>query len=152
MQQRSGAAPLPTTTAVPDADMRFFQARTRLCFGERLRRDRHQVQAREQLGAALAVFEDVDARPWADRARGELAAAGVQSRDAGVGGVADLTPRELQIALAVAEGRRNKEIAGALFLSVRTVEFHLTRAFIKLGVRSRGELSARLASRQSGRP
>ena len=62
--------------------MRFFQARTKLYFGERLRRDRHQVEAREQLGAALAVFDDVDARPWAERARGELAAAGVQSRDA----------------------------------------------------------------------
>jgi len=76
----------------------------------------------------------------------------VHARSAGVGGVADLTPRELQIALAVAEGRRNKEIAGALFMSVRTVEFHLTRVFIKLGVRSRGELSARLASRELGRP
>ena len=139
--------------AVDDGtDMRFFQARTKLCFGERLRRDRHLLEAREQLGAALAVFEDVDARPWAERARGELAAAGVQSRDARIGGVADLSPRELQIALAVAEGRRNKEIAGALFLSVRTVEFHLTRVFIKLGARSRGELSARLASQTLGRP
>jgi len=88
----------------------------------------------------------------AERARGELAATGVHARSAGVGGVADLTPRELQIALAVAEGRRNKEIAGALFMSVRTVEFHLTRVFIKLGVRSRGELSARLASRELGQP
>ncbi len=134
------------------ADMRFFQARTRLCYGERLRRDRHQVQARAQLQAALAVFEDVDARPWAERTRGELAATGVQSRVAGVGGVADLTPRELQIALAVAEGRRNKEIAGALFMSGRTVEFHLTRVFTKLGVRSRGELSARLATRTPAPP
>lgn len=129
-------------------DMRFFQARTRLCFGERLRRERHQVLAREQLSAALGVFEEVDARPWADRARGELAATGVQVRQASIGGVADLTPQELQIALAVAEGRRNKEIAGALFLSVRTVEFHLTRTFTKLGVRSRGELTARLTSQR----
>ncbi len=74
------------------------------------------------------------------------------SRWTRVGGVADLSPRELQIALAVAAGRRNKEIAGALFLSVRTVEFHLMRVFIKLGVRSRGELSARLASQTLGRP
>lgn len=74
------------------------------------------------------------------------------SRGTRVGGVADLSPRELQIALTVAAGRRNKEIAGALFRSVRTVEFHLMRVFIKLGVRSRGELSARLAGQMLGRP
>jgi DNA-binding CsgD family transcriptional regulator len=129
-------------------DMRFFQARTRLCFGERLRRGRRQVLAREQLSAALEVFEEVDARPWADRARGELAATGAQVRQASIGGVADLTPQELQIALAAAEGRRNKKIADALFLSVRTVEFHLTRTFTKVGVRSRGELTARLTSQR----
>ncbi len=125
--------------------MDFLRARTLLCYGERLRRDRRRVDARPVLTEALSVFDALDAVPWSQRARAELAATGETLQPAGVSSTGTLTPQELQIAVLVAEGRRNKEIAGMLFLSIRTVEFHLTRIYRKLGVANRAALASRLA-------
>jgi DNA-binding CsgD family transcriptional regulator len=128
----------------------FELGRTRLAFGERLRRARERVLAREQLRAALDIFENLGARPWAERARAELAATGEKRRPADGGGLAELTPQELQIALLLAAGRTTREAAAALFLSPKTVEYHLRHVYQRLGIHSREELAARLAG--GGRP
>jgi DNA-binding CsgD family transcriptional regulator len=123
----------------------FALARTRLCYGERLRRAGRRVDAREQLRAALQTFELVSARPWAERARRELRASGETLRRREPDDAEPLTPQELQIALQVAEGRSNKEAGAALFLSHKTIEFHLSRVYRKLDIRSRAELIRLLA-------
>lgn len=124
----------------------FEIARTRLCYGEVLRRHRRRVEAREHLAAALETFESIGAEPWADRARTELSATGEKARKRDVASNLTLTPQELQIALAVADGATNREAAAQLFLSPKTVEAHLSSAYRKLGVRSRTELVVRIAS------
>jgi DNA-binding CsgD family transcriptional regulator len=123
----------------------FEAARTRLAYGERLRRARNRVLAREQLRAAADTFEDLDARPWAERARTELAATGEtrQPRDASTIDV--LTPQELQIALLLTGGKTTRETAAALFLSPKTVEYHLRHIYQRLGIHSRDELAQRLS-------
>jgi DNA-binding CsgD family transcriptional regulator len=126
-------------------DVVFQHARTHLIYGERLRRAQRRREARVQLRAAAEIFDRLDARPWADRARAELAASGETLARAG-DGAEQLTPQELQIALLVTEGRTNAEVGRAVFLSTRTVEFHLSRAYRKLGVSSRTELTRRLAT------
>ena len=122
----------------------FEAARTRLAFGERLRRSRNRVLAREQLRAAADTFDALDARPWAERARAELAATGEtrQPRDASTIDV--LTPQELQIALLLSGGKTTRETAAALFLSPKTVEYHLRHIYQRLGIHSRDELAQRL--------
>ncbi len=131
--------------AVEDA---FGLARTRLCFGERLRRVGRRIDARGPLRAAHQAFERLGARPWAERAAAELRASGERlgRREARAG--EELTPQELQVALHVAEGKTNKEVGAALFLSPKTVDFHLRRVFRKLGLRSRRELMKHLAAAQ----
>ncbi|MET0493511.1 MAG: AAA family ATPase [Actinoplanes sp.] len=125
----------------------FERARTQLCYGERLRRQRHRAQAREQLQAALATFERLGAQPWADRARTELRATGST-----VGRSADalpaLTPQELQVALVVARGATNHEAAATLFLSQKTIEYHLSNIYRKTSIRSRAELAGLTAAAQ----
>ncbi len=129
---------------------RLEEARSRLCHGERLRRDGRRVEARTQLRAALAHFEDMGCSPWIERAENELRATGETLRTRGPGEPADeLTPQELQVATLVAAGLSNKEVAGRLFLSVKTVEAHLHRTYRKLDVRSRGELAPLLAERDA---
>jgi DNA-binding NarL/FixJ family response regulator len=123
----------------------FDVARTRLCYGERLRRDRRRARAREQLEAALATFDALGARPWAERTRAELTAAGVPAPRRPAFAAESLTPRELQVALAVSRGGTNREAAAALFLSEKTIERHLSAVYAKLGLRSRSELVRRLA-------
>ena len=123
----------------------YYQARTHLAYGERLRRARRRRDARVQLRAAAEIFDRLDARPWAERARAELRASGETMTNPSNGGE-QLTPQELQIALLVSQGRTNAEVGRAVFLSTRTVEFHLSRAYRKLGVASRTELTRRLAS------
>jgi DNA-binding CsgD family transcriptional regulator len=118
----------------------FERARTQLSYGERLRRLRHRRRAREQLHAALGSFQRIGARPWAERARAELRASGEHLRRHGPAADEQLTPQELQVSLAAAEGLTNKEIGARLFLSPKTVEFHLSHAYRKLDVRARGEL------------
>jgi DNA-binding CsgD family transcriptional regulator len=129
--------------AVPD---RFQEARTLLAFGERLRRAGRKRDARERLRQALELLEELDAAPWADRARAELRATGERLRRSKATSGDELTPQELQVALQVAEGRTNKEAAAALFLSPKTIEFHLARVYRKLDVNSRRELIKRFSS------
>ena len=123
----------------------FERARTELCLGERRRRARRARDARAPLSAALATFDELGAEPWAAWARRELRAAGGRVRGARTAGTGQLTPQELQVALAVAEGATNKEAAGALLISPKTVEYHLAKVYEKLGVRSRAELAGRMA-------
>ena len=130
----------------PKDDDVFARARTQLCFGERLRRAGRRVEAREQLRSALETFERLGAAPWGERARGELRASGERLRRREVQEAETLTPQELQIALQVAEGKSNKEVAAALFLSHKTIEFHLGRIYRKLDIQSRRELIRRFAT------
>ena len=124
----------------------FETARTQLLHGERLRRAKRRADARTPLGHALAVFERLGAEPWAERARGELRATGGPTGSAAPAIATDeLTAQELQIALQVAQGRTNREVAAALFLSAKTIEYHLGSIYRKLGIRRRGELSAALS-------
>ncbi|MEP6641914.1 MAG: helix-turn-helix transcriptional regulator [Gaiellales bacterium] len=116
-------------------------ARTRLAYGAFLRRNRRRVESRTHLRAALDVFEDLRADPWAERARHELRASGETARKRDVSTTGDLTPQERQTALLVTSGLSNRDIAARLFLSPRTVEYHLSNAYQKLGVSSRGELA-----------
>jgi DNA-binding CsgD family transcriptional regulator len=118
----------------------FALARTRLCYGERLRRAGRRVDAREQLRAALDTFDRVGAQPWSERVSAELRASGETLRRREAHEAEELTPQELQIALQVAEGKTNKEVGAALFLSHKTIEFHLSRIYRKLDIHSRAEL------------
>jgi DNA-binding CsgD family transcriptional regulator len=124
----------------------FERARTELCLGEQLRRNRQRVEARPRLAAALETFERLGAEPWAQRARAELAATGETLRRREPFAQEELTPQELQVALIVARGATNKEAGAALFLSPKTIETHLGRVYRKLNVRSRTELARLLAS------
>ena len=124
----------------------FERARTELSYGERLRRAGERRRARELLRSALSAFQELGAVAWADRARTELGASGERLRARDEARQDFLTPRETQIALQVAQGASNREVAAALFVTPKTVEFHLTRIYRKLGVRSRGELIRRFAS------
>jgi DNA-binding CsgD family transcriptional regulator len=133
-------------SAFEGKSMPFESARTLLCQGEYLRRARRSAAARDPLRQALVIFRSLGAQPWIARTATELAAAGVRgSADNGSHGGASqldlLTPQELQIARAVGRGMNNAEAAAALFVSRKTVEAHLTRAYRKLGVRSRTELT-----------
>lgn len=118
----------------------FEAAHTNLLFGERLRRAKQKGAAREHLGKALQTFTKLSAEPWAKRARQELEATGLKLAPARSRPTDVLTPQELQVALAVAEGATNREIAGRLFLSTKTVGFHLTRIYRKFDVDSRDDL------------
>lgn len=118
----------------------LYLARTHLVYGEWLRRVRRRATARSQLRIACDMFTEMGAAGFADRARRELMATGetVHSRSANV--VVELTTQESRIATLARDGYTTPEIAGQLFLSPRTVEWHLSRIFIKLGITSRREL------------
>jgi DNA-binding CsgD family transcriptional regulator len=119
----------------------FERARTQLAYGEWLRRARRRVDAREQLRSAMATFEDLDAQPWVDRAAAELRASGESARRRDVTTTVRLTPQELQVAGLVQQGLSNRDVAAQLFLSPRTIDFHLRNVFAKTGVTSRLELA-----------
>jgi DNA-binding NarL/FixJ family response regulator/tetratricopeptide (TPR) repeat protein len=121
----------------------FEGARTELAFAERLRRVRQRADARPHLAAALETFERLGAKPWIARAQAELEATGGPTgpKAESDGGAGDLTPSELKIALLVAQGMTNREVAAALFLSPKTVEHHLSHIYRKLDVRSRTQLA-----------
>jgi DNA-binding NarL/FixJ family response regulator len=121
---------------------RFEEGRTRLVYGEALRREKRRKEAREQLSAAKSAFATVGAKVWERRARDELRAAGARIPRAASG--AALTAQEERIAALVAEGLSNKEIAARLVLSTKTVEGHLRNAFEKLEVTSRTQLARAL--------
>jgi DNA-binding CsgD family transcriptional regulator len=116
------------------------RARIHLHYGEYLRRERRRVDARAHLRAAFEGFEWLDAGPWAERALRELRATGEKARKRNVSPLAGLTPQELQVARLVGDGATNKEVASRLFVSPKTVEYHLRKVFAKLGVSSRMEL------------
>jgi DNA-binding CsgD family transcriptional regulator len=107
----------------------FEQARTQLYFAERLRRSRRRKQARPLLSAAWETFDRLRARPWAERAARELAATGATASDHVTRRSDLLTPQELQVAKAAAAGATNRQIADSLFLSQKTVEFHLSAIY-----------------------
>lgn len=120
----------------------FERARTELRFGEWLRRNRHRVDARTHLRSALETFTALGAGPWAERARTELRAAGMSKagQQGSCTGVMELTTQELHVVRMAAQGMSNDEIAAQLFISPRTVGYHLWKAFPKLGVSKRIEL------------
>ena len=119
----------------------FERARTRLALGELLRRARRRVEAREHLRGALEGFEALGAEPWAERARVELRASGQTAMRGDPGARERLTAQELQVAQFVAEGLTNRDVAAQLFLSPRTIDFHLRNVFRKLGIASRTQLA-----------
>ena len=121
----------------------FERARTLLCYGERLRREKRRLDARERIREALEAFVLLGATPWANRAEAELAATGERSRRRVAATRDDLTPQELTVTRLVAQGLTNREVAAQLFLSTNTIETHLRHVFQKLGVRSRTELAAK---------
>jgi DNA-binding CsgD family transcriptional regulator len=128
-----------------ESDDLWSLARTRLAYGERLRRAGRRLDARVELKSALETFEDQGADAWAERARAELRASGETIRRRKPWEDEELTPQELQIALHVARGMTNREVGAALFLSHKTIEFHLGRVYRKLGMHSRAELISRFA-------
>jgi DNA-binding CsgD family transcriptional regulator len=119
----------------------YERARTQLAYGERLRRDRRKTEARVQLRAALEAFDGIGAALWAERAHGELRATGETARKRDASTVDELTPQELRIATLVAAGASNRDVAAQIFVSPKTVEYHLRKVFMKLGVASRVELA-----------
>jgi DNA-binding CsgD family transcriptional regulator len=131
---RTGIDALSGTTVGTD------RARTQLLYGEWLRRARRRKEARDPLHDALELFENTGASGFAARARAELAATGehVRSRSAPVD---VLTPQEAQIARLAVSGARNKDIAAQLYITTSTVEYHLRKVFVKLGVSSRTQLA-----------
>jgi DNA-binding CsgD family transcriptional regulator len=118
----------------------FDLARTELAYGEALRRARRRGDARTHLRAALETFQRLGATPWAERAGSELRATGERARRRDPSTLGQLTPQELQIVRLVGEGATNREIGAQLFLSRRTIDYHLRNVFVKLGVSSRAEL------------
>ena len=117
------------------------RGRTLLALGALHRRERHNRTARDVLQEALGIFDGLGAVPWAEKARGELRRIGGRRPPAET-----LTEVERRVASLAAEGRHNKEIAAEMFIAVSTVEAHLSRAYRKLGVRSRTELARHLAN------
>src|SRR5690606_12918101 len=122
----------------------IYQARAHLLYGEWLRRENRRQDAREQLRLAFEMLSDCGAEAFADRARRELTATGetvhkrtLDSRDL-------LTAQELQVARLAAERHTNPEIGSQLYISPRTVEYHLHKVFAKLNISSRRELAAAL--------
>lgn len=118
----------------------FLLARAHLCYGEWLRRLNRRVAAREHLGTAFEMFNRMGAEAFAERARRELIAAGKRVRKEPVSSGDELTAQEAQIARLAAGGLTNQEIGAQLFISTHTVEWHLRKVFVKLGITSRRQL------------
>jgi DNA-binding CsgD family transcriptional regulator len=131
--------------------MPFERARTLLAYGRRLHRVGRRAEARKPLHVAVASFERLGAAPWLASAAAELRAAGGRRRSA-TGSRDQLTVSERRVAATVARGLTNREVAAELFLSPKTVEFHLGQIYRKLGVRSRTQLAAVLKDRAAGEP
>lgn len=117
----------------------FERGRTRLLYGERLRRARRMRAARRELSAAVEVFRSIGVKLWADRAQRELDASAVRPPSATQGWCA-LTAQERQVLRLAGSGMTNRQVSQALFLSPRTVGYHLYKAFPKLGISSRRQI------------
>ncbi len=124
-----------------DIEYPFERARTELALGELLRRQRRRDDSRAHLRKALGRFETIGAEAWAQQARDELRATGQSARRRDPSTLDDLTPRELQVGQLVAKGLTSREVAERLFLSPRTIDFHLRNLFRKLGLTTRTQLA-----------
>ena len=124
--------------------VRVELARAHLLYGEWLRRERRGLDAREQLRRAHKLFTEFGMEAFAERARVELEATGEHPRKRTVETRDDLTPQEAQISRLAADGATNREIAAQMFISPNTVDYHLRKAFLKLGVKSRHQLKQHL--------
>lgn len=120
--------------------LRTEVARAHLLFGEWLRRQRRRDDARAELHLALDMMEEMGLNAFAERARRELGASGERARQRSVETGGELTAQESQVAHLALEGLSNPEIAGRLFISARTVQYHLSKVFAKLGITSRSQL------------
>ena len=120
--------------------MRAELARAHLVYGEWLRRENRRIDARDQLRVAHEMLTDMGVEGFAERARRELLATGETVRKRTVETLTDLTAQEAQIARLARDGRTNQEIGSQLFISPRTVEWHLGNVFNKLGITSRKDL------------
>jgi DNA-binding CsgD family transcriptional regulator len=129
------------------ARLRPELARAHLLYGEWLRRQGRRVDAREQLRAAWQMMEAIGMEAFAERARRELLATGEKARKRSPGTREELTPQEEQIARLARDGLSNPEIGAQLFVSARTVEYHLHKVFTKLAISSRNQLHGVLAKR-----
>jgi DNA-binding CsgD family transcriptional regulator len=129
--------------------LRTEVARTHLVYGEWLRRQKRRTEARDQLRQAYEMFDSMGARPFAERARVELLATGERARARRVETTHDLTSREMQVARLAAQRATSREIAGQLFISANTVDYHLRKVFQKLGVTSRRDLTGVLLENES---
>ena len=135
MSRNTSKRPLRGTAISP-----FLLARTELLYGEWLRRERQRREARQHLRRAAELFRQVRRFTMGGACRGELRATGETARRRDPSTLDDLTPQELQIAGLVADGMTNRQVAEQLFLSPRTIDYHLRKVFSKLGVSSRTEL------------
>jgi DNA-binding CsgD family transcriptional regulator len=131
-------------TCIGQSPWRTEVARTHLLFGEWLRRKKRRSDARAELRMAHDMFQSMGAGAFAERAKLELEATGERARARNLQSRTELTARELQIARLAGDGLTSREIASQLFISPHTVEYHLTKVFQKLGVRSRRYLAKAL--------
>jgi DNA-binding CsgD family transcriptional regulator len=127
----------------------FETARTELAYGARLRRAGRRVDARVALQRAIDIFDGFGAAPWSELARTEYAATGETARRRAPSSLDELTPQELQIALLLADGRTTREAAASMFLSPKTIEYHLRNIYRKLAIHSRDELREALRGSSS---
>jgi DNA-binding NarL/FixJ family response regulator len=125
---------------------RFADALLEVAAGRCLARLHKRPAALHRLRAGFQILTDLRARPLAEQAEAELAALGMRVRADADRCVPDLTPQELQVARLVGDGMSNREAAGVLYLSPKTIEYHLAHIFAKLGVHTRYQLAARLRS------
>jgi DNA-binding CsgD family transcriptional regulator len=123
----------------------FQTARTLLAYGSRLHRSRRRIEARKRLRSALEIFEALGADPWIERAKSELRASGAVKREP-MADPDELSAQEIRVARAVAGGATNKQVAAKMFLSPKTIDFHLGRVYRKLGIHSRTELAGLVAT------
>jgi DNA-binding CsgD family transcriptional regulator len=129
------------TALAPETPLSPFErARSELLYGEWLRRERKRREARLHLRRAADLFHQVGVPPWEERAEVELRATGEKARRRDPSTLDELTPQELQIAGLVADGMTNREVAAQLYLSPRTIDYHLRKVFSKLDIASRTEL------------